>query len=75
MYYITTGNGHEGMVPIARHPEMVALLLIRHYRIYGGLVLPPLPAARQANLDYAEQVASAQACGQEVGFPIHYPSW
>ncbi|KAF2622419.1 hypothetical protein BU25DRAFT_462953 [Macroventuria anomochaeta] len=68
------------------HPEVhgdlyndhffVAVLLIRHFKYHGGLVLPPLQAARIKQAVHETLVASEKALNHstETLF-MHYPNW
>lgn len=54
----------------------IIVLLIRHFKYYGGLVLPPMQAARVKQAVHEALVESEKALNRstELLF-IHYPNW
>ncbi|KAF2822331.1 hypothetical protein CC86DRAFT_329822 [Ophiobolus disseminans] len=65
---------HPGIQDIAQDRELVVLLLVRHLKKFGGLVLPPLPAARDLQDAHRQTVAADMAAGREPA-QMHYPNW
>jgi hypothetical protein len=69
---------HPGIASIVANAALVDLLLVRHYKKWGGLVLPPLQAAR--GLQDSQEVAAEQekqrgltwASGRSM---MKYPNW
>lgn len=69
---------HPGVESIVNNAALVDLLLVRHYKKWGGLVLPPLQAAR--GLQDAHEVVAEQekqrgmtwASGRSL---MKYPNW
>ncbi|KAI4713537.1 hypothetical protein J4E89_000983 [Alternaria sp. Ai002NY15] len=69
---------HPGVESIISNAALVDLLLVRHYKKWGGLVLPPLQAAR--GLQDAHEVVAEQekqrgmtwASGRSL---MKYPNW
>jgi hypothetical protein len=59
---------------ITQDRELVALLLVRHFKNFGGLVLPPLAAARDAQTAHEKVVRADIAAGREIS-AMHYPNW
>ncbi|KAL1603107.1 hypothetical protein SLS59_004764 [Nothophoma quercina] len=54
----------------------IIVLLIRHFKYYGGLVLPPMQAARVKQAVHEALVESEKALNRstELLF-MHYPNW
>ncbi|KAF1846127.1 uncharacterized protein K460DRAFT_339070 [Cucurbitaria berberidis CBS 394.84] len=69
---------HPGVKSIVENPALVDLLLIRHFKAHGGLVLPPLQAARELQEAHEivakEEMASGKTwcTGRTM---MHYPNW
>jgi hypothetical protein len=65
---------HPGIKDITEDRELVTLLLVRHSKKFGGLVLPPLPEVRPLEDAHA---AAVQADLRAARKPIHmeYPVW
>jgi hypothetical protein len=69
---------HPGIASIVSNTALVDLLLVRHYKKWGGLVLPPLQAAR--GLQDSQEVVAEQekqrgltwASGRSM---MKYPNW
>lgn len=54
----------------------IAVLLIRHFKYHGGLVLPPLQAARSKQAVHEALVASEKALNHSIEtLFMHYPNW
>ena len=54
----------------------IAVLLIRHFKRRGGLVLPPLLAARVKQDAHEEVLRREKEAGRSVdGIFIRYPMW
>jgi hypothetical protein len=57
-------------------PFFIAVLLIRHFKFHGGLVLPPLLDARVVQDAHEEVLRKDKEAGRGVdGRFIHYPKW
>jgi hypothetical protein len=57
---------------------MIDLLLIRHFKIHGGIALPPLPQARESEAAYqlvADREAAAELTWTTGRTMVHYPVW
>jgi hypothetical protein len=65
---------NPGIKDITQDRELIALLLVRHFKNFGGLVLPPLAAARDLQAAHEKVVRADIAAGREMS-PMHYPSW
>jgi|TARA_R110002003_G_scaffold225_2_gene16549 hypothetical protein len=68
------GLCHPGVADLASDREMVALLLVRHFKKHGGLILPPLEAARTLQDAHVRVVREDLAAGRQPS-PMHYPNW
>jgi hypothetical protein len=69
---------HPGVKSIIDNPALVDLLLIRHYKVHGGIALPPLKQAR--DLQAAHEIVAAQEASQGLTWTtgrsmMHYPLW
>jgi hypothetical protein len=69
---------HPGVASIVENPALVDLLLVCHYKKWGGLVLPPLQAARI--LQDAHEVLAEKEKQQGLTWTngrslIKYPNW
>lgn len=69
-------DAHPGLRRHFADTFFVAVLLIRHFKYHGGLVLPPLQAARIKQAVHETLVASEKALNRstETLF-MHYPNW
>jgi hypothetical protein len=65
---------HAGLKDIAQDRELIALLLVRHFKRFGGLVLPPLAVALKLQTEHELVVRADVAAGRWIG-QIHYPNW
>jgi hypothetical protein len=65
---------HAGIKDITKDREFIALLLVRHFKSFGGLVLPPLAAARELQEAHDQVVRQESAAGREMS-QMHYPNW
>jgi hypothetical protein len=65
---------HEGVKDIAEDREMVILLLIRHFKKHGGLVLPPMGPALSLQEKHVEVVRQDIAAGR-MPSRMYYPKW
>jgi hypothetical protein len=65
---------HPGVQDIAQDREFLALILVRHFKKFGGLVLPPLEEARKLQEGHVPVVRADVAAGREAS-QIHYPNW
>jgi len=69
---------HPGVESIVNNAALVDLLLVRHYKKWGGLVLPPLQAAR--GLQDAHEVVAEQEKQRGMTWAsgrllMKYPNW
>ncbi|OWY46880.1 hypothetical protein AALT_g10151 [Alternaria alternata] len=69
---------HPGVASIVGNTALVDLLLVRHYKKWGGLLLPPLQAARR--LQDAHEVVANQEKDQGLQWNggrslMKYPNW
>jgi hypothetical protein len=69
---------HPGIASIVENTALVDLLLVRHYKKWGGLVLPPLQAAR--GLQDAHEVIAEQEKQRGLTWTsgrslMKYPNW
>lgn len=54
----------------------IAVLLIRHFKYYGGLTLPPLQAARVKQEIQETLIASEKALNRSTEMMyMYYPNW
>lgn len=69
---------HPGVASLVSNPALVDLLLIRHFKAHGGLVLPPLHSARELQAAHEvvaqNQVASGLNWGDGRTMMV-YPNW
>jgi hypothetical protein len=65
---------HPGVREFVGDRRLVALLLVRHFKKSGGLVLPPLDGAQQLSEAHAQTVRADMAAGRQP-MPMHYPNW
>jgi hypothetical protein len=69
---------HPGVESIISNAALVDLLLVRHYKKWGGLVLPPLQAARglqDAYEVFAEQEKQRGLTWASGRSLMKYPNW
>ncbi|KAL1798156.1 hypothetical protein ACET3X_002193 [Alternaria dauci] len=69
---------NPGVASIVANPALIDLLLVRHYKKWGGLVLPPLQAARGLQDAYevvAEQEKNRGLQWGEGRSLMKYPNW
>jgi hypothetical protein len=68
---------HPGVVSIVSNPALVDLLLIRHFKAHGGIVLPNLAPAMA--LQGTHEILAAQEKAQQVPWGnrtmMSYPNW
>lgn len=69
-------DAHPGVRCDFDDPFFIAVLLIRQFKYHGGLVLPPLQAARVKQDNHATLLASEKALNRstEMLF-MYYPNW
>ncbi|KAJ4330347.1 hypothetical protein N0V87_010073 [Didymella glomerata] len=67
---------HRGVRRDFDDPFFIAVLLIRHFKYHGGLILPPLRAARVKQELHEALLASEKALNRstEMLF-MYYPNW
>ncbi|KAF1831261.1 hypothetical protein BDW02DRAFT_650011 [Decorospora gaudefroyi] len=65
---------HAGLRDIAQDRELTTLLLVRHFKKFGGLVLPPLGEVRDLQKAHERVVRAGLAAGR-VPSPMVYPIW
>lgn len=65
---------HSGVRDIVDDRRLIALLLVRHFKKFGGLVLPPLAPAQELSTKHAQTVRADMAAGRQPA-PMHYPNW
>jgi hypothetical protein len=65
---------NPGVQNITGDREMIALLLVRHFKRFGGLVLPPLEAAKKRQEEHERVVREDLVAKREPGW-MHYPNW
>ncbi|KAF1936098.1 hypothetical protein EJ02DRAFT_414603 [Clathrospora elynae] len=65
---------HPGLRDIASDRELVTLLLIRHFKKYGGLLLPPLAEVRSLQDKHEQGVRADLAAGKQPVAMV-YPNW
>ena len=65
---------HPGVKAFPQDRELVTLLLVRHFKKHGGLVLPPGQLAR-ARHDAHEQTVRADLAAQRHPGHMVYPVW
>jgi hypothetical protein len=63
-----------GIRDIAQDRDLVTLLLVRHFKKFGGLVLPPSKLARLRQ-EAHEQVVRAELAAQRSPGHMVYPVW
>jgi hypothetical protein len=69
---------HPGVASIVGNTALVDLLIVRHYKKWSGLILPPLQAARR--LQDAHEVVANQEKDQGLQWNggrslMKYPNW
>jgi hypothetical protein len=68
---------HPGVAFIVDHPALVDLLLIRHFKAHGGIVLPNLQAAMA--LQGVHEIVATQEKAQGTTWGdrtmMVYPNW
>jgi hypothetical protein len=69
-------DAHPGVRRDFDDPFFIAVLLIQHFKYHGGLILPPLQAARVKQAVHEALVASEKALNRstEMLF-MYYPNW
>jgi hypothetical protein len=65
---------HSHVKDIAENRELVVLLLVRHFRKHGGLILPPLAAAVELQEAHVRIMEADIAAGRKPAM-MHYPNW
>ncbi|KAH3950033.1 hypothetical protein HBI56_008880 [Parastagonospora nodorum] len=65
---------HPGVADFVDDRKLIALLLVRHFKNHGGLVLPPLDDAQPLSEEHAERLTRHMAAGGRY-VPMHYPNW
>jgi hypothetical protein len=65
---------HPGVADFVDDKKLIALLLVRHFKNHGGLVLPPLDDAQPLSEGHAERLTRHMAAGGRY-VPMHYPNW
>lgn len=65
---------HPGVKDMAADRELVLLLLIRHFKKHGGLILPPLADALPVQDRYLLELQAAAAAERNLP-DIHYANW
>jgi hypothetical protein len=65
---------NPGIRDITKDREMIAILLVRHFKRFGGLVLPPLDAALKLQEEHERVVRLDLKKGREAKW-MHYPNW
>ncbi|KAF1916659.1 hypothetical protein BDU57DRAFT_497495 [Ampelomyces quisqualis] len=65
---------HRGVKDVVDNRRLVALLLMRHFKKFGGLCLPPLEAGREAHAKNVKHVKADMAARREPTL-VHYPNW
>jgi hypothetical protein len=65
---------HPGIKDITEDRELIALFLVCHFKKFGGLVLPPLAAARTLQEAHEKLVRQDKAANRRMSL-MHYPSW
>ncbi|KAH7067206.1 hypothetical protein FB567DRAFT_509413 [Paraphoma chrysanthemicola] len=65
---------HPALTDFIDNRQLIAVLLVRHFKKFGGLVLPPLQAARNIQDAHVQVVRAKKATGEEPPF-MAYPNW
>jgi hypothetical protein len=65
---------HEGVRDFVHDRELVALLLFRHFKKFGGLVLPPHPEVRDMQAAHEDVVRADVTVGRQRTV-MRYPNW
>lgn len=69
-------KGHPGVRADIGDRFFIAVLLIRHFKHHGGLVLPNLEAARIKEAAHEALITSHQTLGRPTeNLMMHYPNW
>ncbi|KAH7066046.1 hypothetical protein BKA63DRAFT_584909 [Paraphoma chrysanthemicola] len=65
---------HPALTDFIDNRQLIAVLLVRHFKKFGGLVLPPLQAARNIQDAHVQVVRAKKAAGEDPPF-MAYPNW
>jgi hypothetical protein len=65
---------HPGVADIVGDRRLVALLLVRHFKKFGGLVLPPLDGTQELAQIHAKVLEKDMEAGRFYT-AMHYPNW
>jgi hypothetical protein len=65
---------HPGIKNITQDRELVTLLLVRHFKKFGGLILPPLEEVLPLQEAHADAVKSDLRAHRQPGH-MKYPIW
>ncbi|KAF3029175.1 hypothetical protein E8E12_000832 [Didymella heteroderae] len=69
-------DAHPGVCHDFSDTFFIAVLLVRHFKYHGGLILPPLQAARVKQATHETLVASEKALNHSIEMLfMHYPNW
>lgn len=69
-------NAHAGVRRDFDDSFFIAVLLIRHFKYHGGLILPPLQAARTKQEIHETLIISEKALNRSTeALFMYYPNW